>query len=232
MVLQVRFGFVFWAIFWIKNWSILHFHVFLKEDVMFELTIRQKIAALILLFFLFLGGVLLFIGRNQHNFKEISDNPATDQIYVHICGAVQKPGVFPIKPATRKFEALKLAGGTLPEADLSRVNLAEYAEDGEQIYVPKIGEVLETPTKKKGRQTGKTSSAGSSSKQHPKGPFDINTATQQQLETVPGLGPSLAAEILRYRSARGNFANIEELDNVKGIGPAKLEKIRSFLFIK
>jgi competence protein ComEA len=207
---------------------------------MFELTVRQKIAALVLLVFLAVGGALIFINGSQRNAREFRDDPAADQVYVHVCGAVQKPGVISVKPATRKFEALKLAGGTLPEADLNRVNLAEYVEDGEQIYVPKVGEVIETPARKK---TNRSSTANrttkSSQKQKaatpepkPKGPFDLNTVTEKQLESISGIGPAMAAKILKYRADHGNFPSYEELEKVPGIGASKLEKFRPYFYVK
>jgi competence protein ComEA len=211
-----------------------------RRQFMFQLTVRQKIAALVLLFFLAVGGVLIFINGSRGNAREFRDDPATGSIYVYVCGAVQKPGVISVKPATRKFEVLKLAGGTLPEADLNRVNLAEYVEDGEQLYVPKVGEVIEPPSRKRtthsstGKQSAKTSQkqTAATSEPKPKGPFDLNTATEKQLESVSGIGPVMAAKILQYRADHGNFQSYEELEKVPGIGPSKLEKFRPNFYVK
>lgn len=109
---------------------------------MFELTIRQKIAVLVLLIFLVIGGVLLFVDNKSNYSQTMNSISPPDKIYVYVCGAVNKPGVINLKPSTRKFEAIQMAGGVLPEADLNRVNLAEFALDGEQIYIPKQGEVI------------------------------------------------------------------------------------------
>ena len=207
---------------------------------MFELTQRQRLAAIILLGFLILGGAILFIKGKNQNARVYQVDAKADRIYVHICGAVAKPGVIQLKPATRVFEAMKFAGGCLAEADLSQVNLAAFVEDGSQIYVPKRGEVL---TGNRKRRTGNMTSLSKSSPSSksgkppttttakPKGPFDLNTATQEQLEAVPGIGPSLAGRILQYRKEHGSFATYADLIKVAGIGPAKLEQFRSYLLV-
>ena len=210
---------------------------------MFELTIRQKIAALVLLLFLAVGGILIFITGDRRKAEVFYDDAQTDTIYVYMSGAVTKPGVIAVKPGTRKFEALKLAGGALPDADLNQVNLAEYAEDGEQVYFPKIGE--KPPTGKKSSSKSGTSSKKTLAKTPaktlvtptptqtmPKGPLDLNTATQKTLETIPGIGPVLAAKIIEYRDEHGNFQNYEDLGKVSGVGPSKLEKFRTYLTVK
>ena len=204
---------------------------------MFELTVRQKIAALVLLFFLVLGGTLLFLSGNRYQAKEFRPDSNSDKIYAHLCGAVARPGVIALKPGIRKFEAIKLAGGALSEADLNQVNLAEFVEDGEQIYLPKKGEVIETSPKKKPRSPV-TLSSGKQSKTivpaiaKPKGPYDLNFVTQKELESVPGIGPVIADRIIRYRTGNGVFKSYEELQKVSGIGPSKLDKFRVFLYVK
>lgn len=197
---------------------------------MFDLTARQRIAALVLLFFLALGGTLIFINHNREAIV-IQDETSKDQIVVHICGAITKPGVITLKPGTRVFEALKKTGKVLPDADLARVNLAAYLEDGEQIYIPRKGEIL-PDTKRKKSSSNKTGKNSVSKEVKPLGPVDLNTATQKQLEAVPGIGPSLAAKILQYRNEHGKFGNYEEMLKVSGVGESKLEKFRPFLFVK
>jgi competence protein ComEA len=200
---------------------------------MFELTVRQRIAALVLLVFLGIGGFLLFINRNGHYSEIYNTSAPPAKIYVHVCGAVAKPGVISLKPGTRKFEILNLAGGTLPDADLSQVNLAQYALDGEQIYFPRKGETI------KSRKVSKNTRNQESPSQNPvvlkskvNWPLEVNNATVTELDTVPGIGPGLADKIIQYRTKHGRFQKYEDLLKVNGIGNAKLEKFRPFLCVK
>lgn len=205
---------------------------------MFQLTVRQKVAALVLMVFLAVGGVILFIGETGGRVVEYRDDIDNNRIYVQIGGAVARPGVISLKAGTRKFEALTQVGGALPEADLNRVNLAEYVEDGEFIYLPRKGEVIETPSKK--RSTAKKSgfeakskvTAGKTVKNKQQWPLDVNAATMEQLETVPGIGAFLASKIKEYRDKNGRFQSFEDLTKVYGIGPVRLEKLRPYLTVK
>lgn len=199
---------------------------------MFELTVRQRIAALVLLVFLGIGGILIFISRNSRYVDTYAKPAAPVKIYVHVCGAVQKPGIVSLPPATRKFEALKLAGGILPEADLNGVNLAEFALDGEQIYIPKKGEAVHRYKTRKTVQRSKSPPKTVVSKVKVQWPLDLNAATAQELEKVPGIGTGLAAKIVQYRTESGRFQNYEDLQKVAGIGKAKLEKFRPYLAVQ
>jgi competence protein ComEA len=199
---------------------------------MFELTVRQRIAALVLLVFLGIGGILIFISRNSRYADTYADPVTSDRIYVHVCGAVEKPGIISLPPATRKFEALKLAGGTLPEADLNGLNLAEFALDGEQIYIPKKGEEVHRYKTRKTGQSQKSPSKTPVSKVKVQWPLDLNTAQVWELETVPGIGSGLAAKIIQYRTQSGRFQAYEDLQKVAGIGKAKLEKFRPYLMVQ
>jgi competence protein ComEA len=205
---------------------------------MFELTVKQKIAVLVLLICLAIGGCLLYIFGNRH-FEPVSGTPdLKSNIYVHISGAVVKPGVYEVKPGSRKLDALKLAGGSQADADLNRINLAGFVEDGEQIYVPKKGEPLpEVAVKSKKSRTSTTSKRKNTPKPKikmtptPPGPWNLNTANQKQLETVPGIGPALAAKIIQFRTENGLFESYEDLQKVSGVGPTKLEKFRPYLYV-
>ncbi|HEX3048289.1 MAG TPA: helix-hairpin-helix domain-containing protein [Bacillota bacterium] len=210
---------------------------------MFGLTVRQRIAALILLVFLAIGGMLMFVVGNKGITQKYEDDATINSIYVDIRGAVAKPGLLCLKPGTRKFEALKKAGGALPEADLEQINLAEFVEDGERIYLPKKGEVIDTPVKRHWKTTSKTAKSKVIRNENNKGipvsqkiqtqwPIDVNSVNQAQLENVPGIGPFLAAKIIEYRNKNGNFKNLEDLQGVYGIGPKKLEKLRPYLYVK
>ncbi len=210
---------------------------------MFSLTVRQRIAALVLLVFLAVGGLLLYISGNRGITQRYEDDAAINSIYVDFCGAVVKPGVLCLKPGTRKFEALKKAGGALPEADLEQINLAEFVEDGERIYLPKKGEVLETPVKRHSKAKLKTPKPQAIRNEKNQArllsltmqiqwPIDVNSANQAQLDSVPGIGPFLAAKIIEYRNKNGNFKNYEDLGAVSGIGAKTLAKLRPYLCVK
>lgn len=201
---------------------------------MFEFTFRQRLAALTLFFFLLLGGLLLFFYKDNQGYTEeyrMGDND--ELIYVHVCGAVARPGVINVKPGTRKYEVLQKAGGALPEGDLNQINLAEYVLDGEQIYLPIKGETPLKTVHKKAVIAGSSGSGKRVNLENPtKGPYNLNSASQKELENVPGIGPALAERILQYRSEHGRFDNYEELLKVPGIGSAKLRQFSTYLFVK
>lgn len=198
---------------------------------MFQLSVRQRLAALVLVLLLALGGIVLFLQDGRGDIQDFPARIAEEPIYVHVCGAVARPGVIRMKPGTRKFEAIRLAGGALPEADLSSVNLAEFAEDGEQIYLAVRGEKAPVTTRTKARTISASKSKAEPAPK-PLYPYDLNTVTLTELDTVPGIGPSLARKILEYRTTHGRFRSYDELLNVSGVGPAKLIKFRSYLCVK
>lgn len=203
--------------------------------MVFEFTVRQRLAALTLFFFLLLGGSLLFFNRyNQGYTEEYRSGNNDEGIYVHVCGAVARPGVIKVKPGTRKFEAIREAGGALPEGDIDQINLAEYVLDGEQIYVPTKGEVRVRVNRPKNLAIAPDPSKEIKEKtaNAAKGPYDLNSASQKELETIPGIGPALAGRIIQYRTEHGKFNRYEDLLKVPGIGQAKLGQFRAYLFVK
>lgn len=145
-------------------------------------------------------------------------------IRVYVSGAVMQPEVYTLPPNTIIRDALLAAGGTTGEADLNLINLAQPLQDGQQIYVPRIGETAFQPSQTTSQTT--TSSTSSSSNVAPSGVININTGTLADLDTLPGIGPAIAQRIIDYREANGPFAAIEDIMNVSGIGPATFDKIK------
>lgn len=149
-------------------------------------------------------------------------------IVVHVIGAVSRPGVVTLPPGSRVTDAINAVGGASAEADTQQLNLARVLSDGEQIRVPRIGEVLPDPAPQPGpaaspgagTASGKPGGGGAS------GTININTASATDLEKLPGIGPALAQRIVEYRDSHGPFASVDALTDVPGIGKAKLEGLR------
>jgi competence protein ComEA len=139
-----------------------------------------------------------------------AEGPAT----AHAAGAVARPGVYRLPPAARVTDLIDAAGGAAADADLDQLNLAATVADGERIYVPRRGEAPVAPG---GGATGAAT---------PSGPVDLNRATAEQLDALPGVGPSTAQAILDHRTRTGRFRSVDDLLEVRGIGPAKLEQLR------
>ena len=150
-------------------------------------------------------------------------------IYVQVAGAVRSPGVYRVPPEARAFQAIREAGGFTEEADQQAVALAAGLTDGCRVYVPREGEmapgVIQTPTQSSAGITAGAAGGGSAGRDSG-GPVSINSATAEELDTLPGVGPSLAQQIISYRDTRGPFTSVEQLTDVPGIGPSKLEQLR------
>ena len=139
-------------------------------------------------------------------------------VVVHVAGAVGAPGVQRLPAGARVIDAVDAAGGLLPDADASRVNLAAELVDGTQVYVPAIGEVAPAAV------AGATATGGEGS-----GPIDLNIADAVALETLPGVGPATAAAIIDHRERNGPFVSVDGLLEVRGIGEAKLAQLRDLV---
>ncbi len=145
---------------------------------------------------------------------------------VHIAGAIEHPGVYEVTPSIRVMEALKLAGGTLPDANLDGVNLAAKVKDGQRILVPVRKPDRVKPNKSKERVPSTYIEA---QVPVPQGyPVAINSASKEALMTIPGIGTTVAQRILNTRAGH-LFDSIEDLKKIKGISAKKLEKIRPFI---
>ena len=140
---------------------------------------------------------------------------AASDVVAHAAVAVVSPGVYELPPGARVADLLDAAGGPTPDADVDQLNLAAVVADGERVYVPRVGEIVVA--------------ASASSGAAETGPLDLNAATAEQLEELPGVGPATAAAIVAAREERGGFRSVDDLLDVRGIGPAKLEAIRDLV---
>jgi len=146
-------------------------------------------------------------------------------IQVQIRGEILNPGVYSLSKKSCLGDLIAHAGGISSLADEKRINLAAKLKDGDYFYIPSEGEdIPETAANAPNRESNGTSTLFEY-------PLDLNGADQEELESLPGIGPTKASDILAYRSQHGAFSSIDELLNVPGIGPSTLENIRDCLMI-
>jgi competence protein ComEA len=154
-----------------------------------------------------------------------ASTPTTvESIVVHAAGAVRAPGLYPLAKGSRVADVLEVAGGVADGADLNRVNLAALVSDSERIFIPFIGVPIPGPTS---GATGAQSGGGGAIDKS--GPVNLNTATEEELDDLPGIGPTTAAAIVNHREKVGRFASVDDLLDVRGIGTAKLESLRDLV---
>ena len=135
-------------------------------------------------------------------------------VVVDVTGAVQRPGVYRLPAGSRVTDAVARAGGAAPQAQLEAVNLAARLADGQQVVVPKHG------------PGGAAATTGAATED---GPISLGTATVEQLDTIDGIGPVTAEDIVQFRDEHGGLASVDQLDQISGIGPATMEALRSRL---
>ena len=165
---------------------------------------------------------------NQSSNEEIEelkkeDNIDNKEITVYISGEVKKAGIVILKSGDRLATAVEKLGGTTNKADLNKVNLAMKVEDEQHYIIPKIGEEV---SEESVEVTNKEVSSQESSK------ININTATIEELDTLPGVGEATANKIVNHRSENGEFKTVEEINNVNGIGDKKFENIKELICTK
>jgi competence protein ComEA len=141
----------------------------------------------------------------------------SSRVVVDVVGAVRRPGLYRLAHGSRIADAVARAGGATTKADLAQVNLAAPLADGEQVVVPRRGASVAGVA------------AGGAATGTPTGPVQLSTATLEQLDTLPGVGPATAQKILDYREKHGAFSSVDELDAVPGIGPKRLEQLRELV---
>lgn len=176
------------------------------------------------------------ISIDQNPIRRSPPDPGVS-IIVHVAGRVRNPNVYRLPPGSRVAEAINAAGGPLSDSNLDAVNLAAKVKDGERVFVPTRTVQISAPPGV--LQAGSsppapgttTPSAGSSGKLTTPGQgiVNINTADLTELQRLPGVGPSTAQKIIDHRNTIGAFRSVEQLMDVKGIGPKKLEKMRPFV---
>lgn len=145
---------------------------------------------------------------------------------VYVAGAVAKPGLYRLAAGARAADAVIAAGGMRPPADASGVNLAQPVRDGDEVFVPAIGDAPRMRTRVRAR------SRRSRSPEVPALALDVNSAAADQLAAVPGIGSALAARIVAMRESDGAFATLDELLDVSGMSQSRLERARPYLLAR
>jgi competence protein ComEA len=146
------------------------------------------------------------------------------EVVVHVAGAVARPGVYRLPTGSRVADAVAAAGGALGSAASDAINLARVLTDGEQVYLPFMGEV---PPGAVAAAAGTIGHPGG-----PAGPVDLNRASAADLEALPGIGPATAKKIIDDREKNGPFATVEDLMRVPGIGQKKLEALKEYVTVR
>ena len=169
------------------------------------------------------------------------DKPSTaEPVVVHVAGAVKNPGVYSLKQGQRVEDAIRAASGFTKKAQPEALNLAAKLQDGTQIFVPPAtpGDPPQNPLYQGGptapnpyKSVPDAPSHPSKSAKTPTSPVNLNTATADQLQSIPGIGPSTADRILAYKKAHGPFKTLDELTAVGGIGQKKLTRLRPWLHL-
>ena len=221
---------------------------------------RLKILAVFVSVFLILCGYFYFTQRNtminkvakiqtQSSSSEISQNhpelESAEKIIdglkvmtstVHVAGAVKNPGVYNLPSSSRVIDAIEKAGGATENADLDQINLADYVSDGQKIEVPKLKsgdtslnyKLITDELDKIGANKIDSTNEKSSSKSYL---VNINTADSSELQSLPGIGTTIANSIIEYRKENGNFETIEDLKNVSRIGDKTFDKLKDLITV-
>lgn len=174
----------------------------------------------------------------ENNLEESEDN---EKIYIYVTGEVNIPGIVILDKGSRIIDAIDAAGGTTDRADTSKINLAYILEDGTKVSIPNQSDLknntsfkyIITDSSENGdnenyKQESNTYKENASVK---KNTVNINTATQTELETLPGIGPSIALKIINYRIENGKFKSIEDIKNISGIGDSKFENLKRYITV-
>lgn len=201
---------------------------------------NKKIVLVVIVIFL---SILYFIANKsiqKYNDDFIEENVETNQekIYIYVTGEVNIPGVVILNKGSRISDAINAAGGVTNNANTTKINLVYVLEDGMKVRIPSNKELnnnssFEYITTKSGEGANenieKEEKTENKVNKKTTSLVNINTATQTELETLPGIGPSIALKIINYRKENGKFSNVEELKNVNGIGENKFEAMKKYV---
>ena len=166
-----------------------------------------------------------------------------NKIYIYITGEVKNPGIVKLSENSRIIDAINSAGGTTNNANISKINLAYVLKDGMKVNIPNKEDLKNnnnfdyiTMSSGDGKnddipESENSLSSKSDKSNTNKSVVNINTATQTELETLPGIGPSIALKIINYRNENGKFSSIDEIKNVSGIGDSKFENIKKYITV-
>ena len=202
--------------------------------------INKKVKIIIIIFIIIIS---IFICINKQNIELNSneiieyedkvenitlDTDIESNITIYITGAVVNEGVYKINKDSRIEDAIKEAGGLKENANIKEINLAYMLEDGMKIYIPQQNENI-VEDKTEGYINKEVTTNEKNTKNFENKIININTATQTELENLPGIGPSTALKIINYRKEKGKFKKIEDIKNVSGIGESKFSKIEKLI---
>ena len=156
-----------------------------------------------------------------------TNEDTSHEIIIHITGCVQNPGIVTILEGSRIIDVISAAGGATSDADLSKINLAYIVSDAQKIHIPSTDDNLT-------ESNYITNSAGENiiESESNSPTININTASQSELETLPGIGPSTAIKIINHRTENGNFKKIDDIMNVPGIGESKFNSLKEYIRTK
>ena len=183
-----------------------------------------------------LAGVLIFVARAPAG-QAIVLQPAPTKapLAVHVIGAVPRPGLYEFAEGARNQDAIDAAGGLLSSANVDAINLAALLSDGQQLNIPYLeGQALAEES----TSLELPGSSGNNETSTPESPLstdgeliNINTATLEEFDSLPGIGPTIAQRIIDYRTENGPFSAIEELMDVSGVGPATFDEIKNLITV-
>lgn len=225
------------------------------QDYISKLSTRQKIAVgcfvVLLIIVVFIFTYNYFYSGDDQNINDVNSESIINEVeeedesessfklgggknkvMVHVIGEVNNPGVVTLNEGARIIDAINAAGAKTEDADLSKINLAYVVEDGVQIYVPRIGEKREEYVMENAGEGIIVDSAILDSSESKEIKVNINTASADKLQTLPGVGISTAQKIIEYRTQNGKFKAPEDLKNVSGIGESKFEGLKEQITVK
>ena len=194
----------------------------------------KKNKVIVISIFFFLCGSVCYITNNEKETEQLvvlkdevlettvtkaAEEQEKEKIYVHICGAVVNPGVYELEQGARVYQGIQMAGGMLEDAAKDSMNQAAELTDGERLYVPRVSEI------EQGSEAAEMESAEDNR-------VNINTATKEELMTLPGIGESKAESVIQYREEHGEFTDAEELTDIPGIKSGVYEKIKELVRIR